>query len=77
MLLVCSGAGVLRACVSRAAPYTQPETSASLSDKVMVKSMVAEKRFDSIRFEVVYSDHRNIPNCRFSGVVERSSVGEN
>ena len=33
--------------------------------------------FDSIRFEVVYSDHRNIPNCRFNGVVERSSVGEN
>ena len=33
--------------------------------------------FDSIRFEVVYSDHRNIPNCRFSGIVERSAVGEN
>ena len=24
----------------------------------------------SIRFEVVHSDHRNIPNCRSSGIVD-------
>ena len=39
--------------------------------------LLVSGQFDSIRFEVVYSDHRNIPNCRFSGVVERSSGGEN
>ena len=38
----------------------------------------ASIRFDSIRLEAVYSDHRNIPNCRFSGIVdhERFSVGK-